>query len=283
VPVHRSQVESFLPFFALKLDGVGRTSAFRRKFFFYVTFRPPRFLGPAALELLLCSANVSSVGSRSMRSSTRWGFVLAALIGACGPATPVPTEARSAEPQSALSPTEIASTTQKNVGALNRACAQTAHQTTEVALTISVESDGTVSSITSSADDAALAACVEGQVKGWTFPRSSGKSTVRVPFHFVGNSPANAGSGPVDPVVGAAASSLGAIDVRPCKSPGQPTGVGHVSITFAPSGQAIAADVDAPPFAGTEVGRCIADRYRGARIAPFAGNNVHIGKTFRLE
>jgi hypothetical protein len=78
----------------------------------------------------------------------------------------------------------------------------------------------------------------------------------------------------------AAATALSAIDVSSCASEGGPTGTGHMSVTFEPSGVVGLALADQPPFAGTAVGACVASRFRQARIPPFGGAPVKVGKSF---
>ncbi len=84
---------------------------------------------------------------------------------------------------------------------------------------------------------------------------------------------------------GAAAGVLGGIadSVGSCKKSGGPTGDGHVSITFSPSGSVVSAIVDQPPFAGTAVGGCVAGKFRGAHVPAFAGGNLTIGKRFSIN
>jgi hypothetical protein len=84
---------------------------------------------------------------------------------------------------------------------------------------------------------------------------------------------------------GAASASLGSIadSVASCKKPGGPTGDGHVSITFAPSGHVLSAVVDQPPYAGTAVGGCVAGKFRSAHVPPFAGGNMPVGKRFSIN
>jgi hypothetical protein len=95
--------------------------------------------------------------------------------------------------------------------------------------------------------------------------------------------PSTAASSPFDR--GAAAGVLGGIadGVSSCKKPGGPTGDGHVSITFSPSGGVVSAIVDQPPFAGTAVGGCVAGKFRGAHVPAFAGGNLTIGKRFSIN
>jgi hypothetical protein len=82
---------------------------------------------------------------------------------------------------------------------------------------------------------------------------------------------------------GAAAMALGAVNVASCKSPGGTTGAGHISVTFSPDGTVSSAVVDQPPFAGTPVAGCIANQFRAARVRPFVGHAVRIGKSFVLN
>ena len=103
-----------------------------------------------------------------------------------------------------------------------------------------------------------------------------------------GNAPSNpapstGSSAPFDR--GAASATLGTIaeGVSSCKKPSGPTGEGHVSITFSPSGSVVSAIVDQPPFAGTAVGGCVAGKFRGAHVPAFAGGNLTIGKRFNIN
>lgn len=81
---------------------------------------------------------------------------------------------------------------------------------------------------------------------------------------------------------GAAAASLGGVNVASCKKPDGPTGSGHITVTFAPSGSVSSAVVDGGSFPGTPVGGCIAGKYRGARVPAFGGSPVKVGKSFSL-
>jgi eukaryotic-like serine/threonine-protein kinase len=84
---------------------------------------------------------------------------------------------------------------------------------------------------------------------------------------------------------GAAITSLGPIasGAQSCKHADDPAGTGHVKITFAPSGTVQSAVVDTPPFAGTATGGCVAGRFRGARVPPFSGSPVTVGKSFIIN
>jgi serine/threonine protein kinase len=82
---------------------------------------------------------------------------------------------------------------------------------------------------------------------------------------------------------GAAAGVLRQVDVSSCKKSDGPTGSGHISIMFAPSGTVQTAVVDQPPFAGTPVGSCVAERFRKARVPAFAGEPTRVGKSFAIH
>ncbi len=82
---------------------------------------------------------------------------------------------------------------------------------------------------------------------------------------------------------GAAAAALGAVNVQSCKKPDGPTGSGHVKVTFGPSGAVSSATADAPPFAGTPVGGCVAAKFRGVKIPAFSGGSVSVGKSFTIN
>jgi hypothetical protein len=80
----------------------------------------------------------------------------------------------------------------------------------------------------------------------------------------------------------AATRALEAVDISMCKNPSAPSGQGHVVVMLQADGTASKADVDAPPFAGTEAGRCIARAYRRVRVPAFTGAPVTVGKRFNL-
>ena len=82
---------------------------------------------------------------------------------------------------------------------------------------------------------------------------------------------------------GAAAAGLGSVNVQACAQPGGPTGSGHVTVTFVPDGSVSAAVVDAGPFPGTSVGACIALKFKGVHVPPYAGPPVRVGKSFVIQ
>lgn len=83
---------------------------------------------------------------------------------------------------------------------------------------------------------------------------------------------------------GAVAGALACVKVQSCKLvSAAPRGAGHIVVRFDPNGTIVDARVDQPPYAGTDIGRCIEDRFRVARIPPFAGEPVPVGKSFVLQ
>ncbi len=93
--------------------------------------------------------------------------------------------------------------------------------------------------------------------------------------------PPESSSAPFDR--GAAAAALGGVNVQSCKRGDGPTGPGHVSVTFSPSGSVSSAVADQPPFAGTAIGGCIAAKFRAARVPAFGGGSVKVGKSFSIN
>jgi hypothetical protein len=81
----------------------------------------------------------------------------------------------------------------------------------------------------------------------------------------------------------AAGEALASISIQSCKKPDGSAGSGHVTLTFDNDGSVRSAVVDQPPFAGTPVGGCIAAKFRAARVPPFGGSLVKIGKSFALN
>jgi hypothetical protein len=82
---------------------------------------------------------------------------------------------------------------------------------------------------------------------------------------------------------GVAASALAAVNVQSCARPDGPTGLGHVSVTFAPSGVVASAIVDGGAFPVTAVGSCISIRFRGTRVPAFDGGPVTVGRSFFVK
>ncbi len=84
----------------------------------------------------------------------------------------------------------------------------------------------------------------------------------------------------------AASSALVAIadgSLQKCKATNAPKGDGHLTITFAPSGQATGAVVDKGPWVGTPVAKCMQREFARATVPPFSGDPVKVGKSFHFE
>jgi hypothetical protein len=81
----------------------------------------------------------------------------------------------------------------------------------------------------------------------------------------------------------AAAAALGSVDLTKCRATNAAKGEGHVMVTFAPTGTAQTATVDKGPMVGTPVAKCIAGKFKQAKVPAFKGDVVQVGKTFRFE
>jgi hypothetical protein len=68
---------------------------------------------------------------------------------------------------------------------------------------------------------------------------------------------------------------------RTCALPGGPAGNGRARITFAPDGAISSLEIE-PPFADTEVGRCVAREMSRVSLPAFDGGPVSLGKHFDI-
>jgi eukaryotic-like serine/threonine-protein kinase len=78
-----------------------------------------------------------------------------------------------------------------------------------------------------------------------------------------------------------AALSSAANSVAGCARADGPSGSGSASITFSPEGPVSAVRLSAP-FAGTPVGACVQNAFRGAHVPAFSGSAVTLSKSFRI-
>jgi len=95
--------------------------------------------------------------------------------------------------------------------------------------------------------------------------------------------PAAASTADFDRAAALSSLSAAATAAQSCKRPDGPTGGGRITVTFANNGTATTAAVEGPPFAGTPVGGCIAARFRGTRVPPFAGSPMTVHKSFNIN
>jgi hypothetical protein len=89
---------------------------------------------------------------------------------------------------SQLSSNDIQRVVQQGASALKQTCwGADAGATSDVRVTVHmvIAPSGKIQSVTSSGNDPGVAKCIESVVATWTFPSSSGPTTVDVPFHFV--------------------------------------------------------------------------------------------------
>ncbi|MCA9629830.1 MAG: hypothetical protein KC766_19295, partial [Myxococcales bacterium] len=90
-------------------------------------------------------------------------------------------------------------------------------------------------------------------------------------------------AGPFDVGAARAALASAAAAAGSCRKEGDPSGMAHVTITFAPSGRATSANISGPPFAGTATGGCIAATMRRAKVPPFSGGYKTVSKTVVIQ
>lgn len=68
-----------------------------------------------------------------------------------------------------------------------------------------------------------------------------------------------------------------------CRQPGDPSGEGQITLTFAPSGKVTNSSLSGGPYEGTQVGQCIASAFRSIRIPAFTGDPVTVSTTLTIE
>jgi len=77
--------------------------------------------------------------------------------------------------------------------------------------------------------------------------------------------------------------AVAASRARSCLEADDPRTSMQVKVTFAPSGRVTTATVNGGPFAGTEVGGCIAKALRTATVGAFEGESVTITSSIRIR
>jgi len=86
-----------------------------------------------------------------------------------------------------------------------------------------------------------------------------------------------------DRAAAVAALRAAAAEASACRKDGDPSGTASLSITFAPSGRVTSANLQGPPFAGTQTGGCIASAMRRAHVPAFSGEYVTVSKTIVIQ
>jgi hypothetical protein len=76
---------------------------------------------------------------------------------------------------------------------------------------------------------------------------------------------------------------LSGVDVEQCKDKKTPAGEGHVIVTFRPNGTVSRVVVDSAPYSKLRAGRCIEGEFKKAKIPPFRGSAVRVGRKFQLD
>jgi len=124
-----------------------------------------------------------------------------------------------------------------------------------------------------------LRTCVVDAVRGVTIAPRAEEVTVTQIIALVGTEDGRAARA-FDR--GWAAAALSRVRYNDCGERAGWTGSGHIQITYASSGQVESAVIDTLPLAGTDVARCIEDRFRGTHVPPFDGSPVKVGKAIEI-
>ncbi len=66
-----------------------------------------------------------------------------------------------------------------------------------------------------------------------------------------------------------------------CRKANGPSGSGRATVTFSPDGSVTGVSLSGP-FAGTPVGQCVTASFRAAKIPPFSGSPVTMGRSFAV-
>jgi hypothetical protein len=77
--------------------------------------------------------------------------------------------------------------------------------------------------------------------------------------------------------------AMAASQASGCKQPDDPSGGAKVSVTFAPSGRAMSAQVVGGAFQGTRTGACIARAFHAVTVPPFSGDPVTVTKSVTVR
>jgi len=119
-----------------------------------------------------------------------------------------------------------------------------------------------------------------------------GSSGVSPVYRFTGEGPPAPPAVPPSPPApltgarfdrGAAAAALGGVSLVRCKTMAGDAGSGHVTVVFMPDGTVATAVVDQGPDVSTPRGGCVAAQFRSAKVPPFSGAPVRVGKSYSLD
>lgn len=80
----------------------------------------------------------------------------------------------------------------------------------------------------------------------------------------------------------AAVTAITEANIAKCKATNAAKGEGHVTITFATSGDASDVKIDKGPWLGTPVAKCMTKEFKKAKVPAFKGDAVTVGKTFKF-
>ncbi|HEY1960047.1 MAG TPA: GYF domain-containing protein [Polyangiaceae bacterium] len=113
---------------------------------------------------------------------------IAALLGGPGTGPSVGGNSQGGSASSALSEEAIQRVVQQRSAGVKRTCWERGGATqsnVNVRVHLTIAATGNVTSASADGNDPIVAKCIENSVHGWTFPVSSGSTTVDIPFHFL--------------------------------------------------------------------------------------------------
>jgi hypothetical protein len=111
---------------------------------------------------------------------------LAGLAG--GPSIPKPTDGPGPSGGGTFDQAAIERVVNQRKAGVKRVCLDRGNSTaasTKVTATISIAANGSVSNVSTTGDDPAVANCIQQQLKNWTFPAPGESTQVQIPFVFV--------------------------------------------------------------------------------------------------
>jgi hypothetical protein len=139
------------------------------------------------------------------------------------------------------------------------------------------------STLPSTADEAGGEQSAKVRATSASKPAADGRGQASGAPRLVTDESTSKPTAKIDSQAAAAALSEAAANAESCKGASSPSGVARVSVVFTSTGHAVNAFVAGSPFAGTVEGKCIATKFRAARIPPYSGDDVTLHKTVDLR
>jgi hypothetical protein len=132
--------------------------------------------------------NTGGGGSAPTASTRTVDPSIAALLGGPGGGPQVSGGNAGGSPTSALSEEAIQRVVQQRSAGVKRTCWERGGGTesnVNVRVHLVIAASGSVSTASAEGNDPIVSKCIENSVRNWSFPVSSGATTVDIPFHFL--------------------------------------------------------------------------------------------------